>query len=210
MTNYPTNTTLTSRLSSYLTTAAATTTYQPIGTYLTSSSLTNYLTTTAAASTYQTIANVTSLLLNYITSSVLTSTLANYITSSSLANSITTQSIYLGAGGAIQIYDTQNINIQTGAITSLIGMIQHSTELDFIISSNYSSPPASAYILKLTSSNAQINGTLTAGTISLYTLTGATNPGVIQHATGLLFCISSTNPVSAAADKLMSLDNRAD
>ena len=50
-----------------------------------------------------------------------------------------------------------------------------------------------------------VSGTSTLGSILLYTLTGTSNPGVIQHATGLLFCISSTHPISADANKLMAL-----
>ena len=64
---------------------------------------------------------------NYITS------LSGYATYSGLSNGITTKYINLGAGAALQIYDTQGINLQAGTITSLSGIIQHSDELDFII-----------------------------------------------------------------------------
>ena len=71
--------------------------YQPIGTYLTSSSL------------------------------------SGYATYSGLATGITSKYINLGAGAALQIYDTAGINLQTSTITTLSGVIQHSAELDFII-----------------------------------------------------------------------------
>jgi hypothetical protein len=164
-----------------LTTTNAAATYQPIGTYLTSSSLNGYVTTG-------------------------TTLLTNYFTKTNLGSNLTTQSINVGSGGALQIYDVGTINLQAGTITSTNGMIQHSTELDFIISSNYSSPPTSSYILQLTSSSVKVNATLTASTVSIYTLTGTSNPGVIQHSYGLIFAISSSNPVSAASDKLMTLD----
>jgi hypothetical protein len=159
-------------MSNYLTTTNAEASYQPIGTYLTSSSLngyvttgttllTKYLTTTNAAANYQPIGTyLTSSSLNgYVTTG--TTLLTNYFTKTNLGSNLTTQSINVGSGGALQIYDVGTIDLQAGTITSTNGMIQHSTELDFIISSNYSSPPSSANILQLTSSNAKINTTLT-------------------------------------------------
>jgi hypothetical protein len=204
-------------MSNYLTTTNAAATYQLKGFYLTSSSLngyvttgttllTNYLTTTNAAANYQPIGTyLTSSSLNgYVTTG--TTLLTNYFTKTNLGSNLTTQSINVGSGGALQIYDVGTINLQAGTITSTNGMIQHSTELDFIISSNYSSPPTSSYILQLTSSSVKVNATLIASTVSIYTLTGTYTAGVIQHDYGLIFAISSSNPVSAAADKLMTLD----
>jgi hypothetical protein len=140
---------------------------------------------------------------------------STYLSYSSLAYGLA-----VGYNDSVNIYDLQQIILSPASVSSLAGVIQHITKLNFAIGPTLlgATSPDSAFILQLSSSDAKVNGTLTctgnltcnktitAGTISLYTLTGATTPGVIQHATGLLFCIGSTNPVTAAADKLMALD----
>jgi len=64
-------------------------------------------------------------------------------------------------------------------------MIQHSTELDFIISSNYSSPPTSSYILQLGASAATVN--------SILNVSGATKINSTLVSTGATTHMSTLN-----------------
>ena len=107
MTNYVTNSALTTALSDYVLTATLTA---------------NYYTKTAVDSTFQTISNMS----NYVTNSSLTTTLSNYALNSALANYV--QSTYLVANYYTQTY----INSTFATISSLSGYYPNTTTLNNI------------------------------------------------------------------------------